>query len=491
MSQVGTNDPLARFLSQARAISASTARLLHGALSRAGLATTGAVREQGPSARMGTLLAQVREQALVLAGVVAALLIRYALGATDVSGTFLAYPMVVAWAAYRGGWTSGAVATVASALAIRFVDHPPSWTMVLFLIESAVITGIVQQVTAQLRERISTLDDANNQLGELQRADQRARTLAVSVRSLEALTSEHAIVLLDRQGAIVDWRHGAQRLYGFAADAVRGRSVSAFFKDGEADATYRGMFAETERGNVARKTVWQRRADGNYFEADIELTKTTAVGGDGFSMVVRDRTVERQRQAAAEAAAHAQRALRDEADIAHRQLGALQAVTDPSLNEWAPPHLISELLERLRFVIHADGIALVRLRGAGAPRVYTTPEGLHPGGLAERTLTGLAGHVISRVVFVQNDPARVAEQSFLRWPDGTSSLIGVPVVHAGEVEGTLEVVDRRGRRSTEWEIALMQVVAARVAGLARDPGDRRPADNVPTAGAEPRAQRLA
>jgi hypothetical protein len=59
------------------------------------------------------------------------------------------------------------------------------------------------------------------------------------------------------------------------------------------------------------------------------------------------------------------------------------------------------------------------------------------------------------------------------------------------VEGTIDGVDRRGRRSTEWEIALMQVVAARVAGLARDPGDRRHADKAPVAGAEPRAQRTA
>jgi GAF domain-containing protein len=49
-------------------------------------------------------------------------------------------------------------------------------------------------------------------------------------------------------------------------------------------------------------------------------------------------------------------------------------------------------------------------------------------------------------------------------------LLSVPVVYAADVEGTIEVVDRRGRRSTEWEIALLQVVAARVAGLAHDQG---------------------
>lgn len=491
MAQAGTNDLLSRVSTQARAVSAECSRVWNQALGRADLTTRGSDQELRRPSTTARPLEQLRTQAIVVAAVAAALILRYVLGAADVSATFLVYPMVVAWAAWRGGWPSGLVAALASAVAIRVVDRPTPVAMILFLIESLVITAIIQNVTAQLRDRISTLDLANVQLGDLQRADQRARSIEASVRSLEALTPEHAIVLLDRQGAIVEWRLGAQRLYGFPAEAVRGRSASALFPHGDADAICRAMFAETEPGTVARRTVWQRRADGTYFEADVDLTRTTAVGGDGFAMVVRDRTFERERQVNAEAAAHANRALRDEADVAQRQLAALQSVTDPSLNEWAPPHLVSELLERLRGVIQADGVALVLMRGVGAPRVYSTPEGLHPGGLSERASPDLSGHSTSRVVFVHNDPARVEEQSFLRWPEGTSSLIAVPLVHAGEVEGTIEVVDRRGRRSTEWEIALMQVVAARVAGLARDPGDRRQADHAPAAGAESRAQRTA
>ena len=50
------------------------------------------------------------------------------------------------------------------------------------------------------------------------------------------------------------------------------------------------------------------------------------------------------------------------------------------------------------------------------------------------------------------------------WPETVSSMIVVPVVYAGRVEGTIEVVGLRGRRSTEWEIAVIQVVAGRFAG---------------------------
>jgi hypothetical protein len=47
-------------------------------------------------------------------------------------------------------------------------------------------------------------------------------------------------------------------------------------------------------------------------------------------------------------------------------------------------------------------------------------------------------------------------------------LITVPVLNGGRLQGAIEVVDLRGRRSTEWEIALIQVVAARTAGMPHD-----------------------
>jgi hypothetical protein len=54
------------------------------------------------------------------------------------------------------------------------------------------------------------------------------------------------------------------------------------------------------------------------------------------------------------------------------------------------------------------------------------------------------------------------------WPDDVSSLIAVPLVRAGATPAVLEVVYRTGRRATEWEIALVQVVAARIAGFLED-----------------------
>jgi GAF domain-containing protein len=112
-------------------------------------------------------------------------------------------------------------------------------------------------------------------------------------------------------------------------------------------------------------------------------------------------------------------------------------------------------------------VALVR-NGAFQRRVSVASEGLQPHLVPEVRHADVRTRAEGRVLLVQNDAARVAETSLIGWPDTVSSLISVPVLRGGRVEGAIEVVDVRGRRSTEWEIALIQVVAARAAGQAHD-----------------------
>ena len=204
------------------------------------------------------------------------------------------------------------------------------------------------------------------------------------------------------------------------------------------------------------------------FDADVVLRLVSQMGGDGFTMLLHDRTSDQEQQAAAMANAEAQRSVRQEADLAQRQLATLRAVTDPALNELAPSDLAVELLDRVRAAVSADGVALVVARTIQSKRLLSSSNGLRPDGLRdERAIDALTGSG-SRIVLIQNDRERVSERSLLRWPAEVGSLIAVPVVHAGDIVGSLEVVDIKARRSTEWEIALIQVAAARIAALARD-----------------------
>jgi GAF domain-containing protein len=98
----------------------------------------------------------------------------------------------------------------------------------------------------------------------------------------------------------------------------------------------------------------------------------------------------------------------------------------------------------------------------------TASEGLQPYGRAERRAGTSPAPQAGRILIVHNDPARVAALSAAAWRDDAASLIAVPVPSRSHVNGTIEVVGVKTRRSTEWEIALAQVVAAQVGGRLRD-----------------------
>ncbi len=164
-----------------------------------------------------------------------------------------------------------------------------------------------------------------------------------------------------------------------------------------------------------------------------------------------------------ETAGRAQAALQQAADDTREQLAALENLIDPSLNPLAGPEMVVELLERLRATVGADGAALVR-PGRMRDSLFAA-RGLQPvSGI--RTNVAQAVHLApGRVALVHNDPAQVGRLSALDWPSDVTSLMIVPVVHDGRVWSTIEIASERSRRATDWDIALVRVVADRLAAV--------------------------
>ena len=219
------------------------------------------------------------------------------------------------------------------------------------------------------------------------------------------------------------------------------------------------------RGATARRSCRQLRADGTTFEAEIEVSPLGPDGLDGFTMIVRDLTHQQARAAADWSTAETHAHLRSEVELAQRQLWTLQELTDPALNLLGADQFVSELLDRLRSAIHAEGVALVQF-GRHRGHLLCASEGLQCLRVHQRSGAAVATDR-ARAVMIHNDPTAAAEVSAAVWPDDVSSLIAVPLVRAGSTTAVLEVVNRTGRRATEWEIALVQVVAARMARLPR------------------------
>lgn len=184
---------------------------------------------------------------------------------------------------------------------------------------------------------------------------------------------------------------------------------------------------------------------------------------------VLDTARRRQWEEYREAAAHAQGALQQAADDTRQQLAALESLTDPSLNPFGGDAVVAELLERLRTSVRADGAALVQPGQAGTG--ILAPRGLHPvpGPAGAESLRLTPG----RVAVVHNDPGLVAQLSTLRWSADVTSLLVVPVVHNGQVWSTIEVVSQRSRQVSDWDVALVRIVADRLAAVVAQ--DREPA----------------
>jgi PAS domain S-box-containing protein len=330
---------------------------------------------------------------------------------------------------------------------------------VLFALEGCVISAVVIRLSATNEEYMQEVEAAEGRIRELKVLERHGRAIDIACERLERVPSDYAIVVLDARGRITDWRASAQRQFGWMAEDVVSTSASRLFALEPGDEGFAQLLARANASGIARWSGRQRRADGAEFEANVEVQTLIEPGCDGFTLLVHDRTREQEWQAFAASTADAQVALRHEAEVAHRQLATLQHVTDPSLYALPTADVVTALLDRLREAVDADGVALVR--GSGPRRrVVAAGEGLQPTGAIEP-----ADQIAdSRTLLIQNDPARVAEMSLAGWPETVSSMIAVPIVYAGRVEGTIEVVGLRGRRSTEWEIAVIQVVAGRFAG---------------------------
>jgi hypothetical protein len=166
------------------------------------------------------------------------------------------------------------------------------------------------------------------------------------------------------------------------------------------------------------------------------------------------------------ASAVTQAAMSRETDVARTQLTTLQSITDPSLNTLQGAELVTTLLDRLRSALAADGVALCSIEGRTG-RIFSASDGVAPLGTVKRTPAEFREYQTRRTSLVHNDPSRVADDSLCGWPPDVTSLISVPVFQRGRLQLVVEVANCHGRRSTEWELALIQVVAERAAGLIR------------------------
>lgn len=138
--------------------------------------------------------------------------------------------------------------------------------------------------------------------GELERSEERFRLLVESV-------VDYAIFLLDPDGMVQTWNSGAERLKGYTAPEIVGRSYAEFYQpeDREAGLPER-ILEQARRDGRAQYSGWRVRKDGTHFWADVVITALYEDGAlSGFAKVTRDVTERHRMQQQRERALAEQR----------------------------------------------------------------------------------------------------------------------------------------------------------------------------------------
>jgi GAF domain-containing protein len=409
--------------------------------------------------------AGLRAHVLALGLVAAAVVARFGLGFTGADVPFAIFYAAVAVSAINGGWPPAVVAMLTALLVARVSSDVSLLQSIAFVFEALVIAAVTIRVGDSLRLQRARTAAADELVRELKASEQQHDLVGAAFNRLQEACTDAAVVLLDETGQIRDWGIGAERLYR-TADGLNQRAT-ALFSPSLTEEEF-GQLLSAARREPVRRRVRLRRGDDTEFEADCEIARLIKGRFSGFTMVVADQSRQLAWDAFAQSAADTESVLREEADVAQRQLAALKDVTDPSLDLGDRGEVLATLLNRLRPVVGADGIALTAVGDARTDVVYAS-DGLRGSDAGRQDAVARRHqHQPGHTLLIHNDAHRVAEMSVVSWPEDVASLIAVPVVRTGATLAVLEVVYLRGRRSTEWEIALIQVVAARIAGMLGD-----------------------
>jgi PAS domain S-box-containing protein len=415
--------------------------------------------------------------------VAGAVLLRWVFRDSTSEPQFWLFHVAIALSAFYGRTSAALVAVLLTTLAARVESAVPLSTAALFALEGLLIAFVVLRMANVIQDARRRLGTLNSSIRELESAERQAGRIDRALNRLEHASEDTVLILLDEAGHVSDWRTGATRLYGFESREMVGKAAATLFDEpGQADCSR--LLSDARRAATGH-TGRHVRADGTVFAAEIAISPLVSGGLDGFAMIVRDLTHQQARAAADWSTAEAQAQLQAEVDLAQRQLLTLQDLTDPTLNSLGGVEFATELLERLRIAIKAEGIALIHF--SRLPRdLFCASNGIqcqprdHGPVVEVKTNT-------NRALMIHNDSSAVAEVSAVVWPDEVSSLIAVPLVRAGSTQAVMEAVHRTGRRATEWEIALVQVVAARIAGFLDDESHPDPGASAWTAPSSPSA----
>lgn len=180
-------------------------------------------------------------------------------------------------------------------------------------------------------------------------AEREARAGEERLRIAVESTRDFAIAVTDEVGIVTHWNAGAQRIFGFEAAEMVGRSLAIVFTDeDQARGVPQEEMRKAEEQGRAEDERWHKRKDGSVFYCSGVMTPFASGEARGFSKIARDMTGSKQSELAREAQLAQEQVVRRRAEAAMESKEEFLAVMSHELKH--PLNLISlnaELLMRL------------------------------------------------------------------------------------------------------------------------------------------------
>ncbi|MEO8600935.1 MAG: PAS domain-containing sensor histidine kinase [bacterium] len=352
----------------------------------------------------------------------------------DVTSAMLLFSILAMGTAMLLPWGVGPQALVVAGAAVSIAVNvwllPGTLGANLPPAVAAVLAFVTSLYAAAVLERFRLAEHA---AGEALRASE-SRKSAIVAGSLDC------IITMDGEGRIVEFNPAAERVFGYSAAAVLGRSLSdTIIPPQLREAHLRGLVRHLATGEAAvlgrRLELPAMRADGSEFPVELTVTRNDRGGPSLFTGFLRDLT-ERNLAREAEVSAALVRASRE-------MIGLLD--TDI-------------ILERLRALtmefLHCEGsytLIWQPQEDAFVVRAAPLESPLHGEPLRARTLPREAAATLI---------ARVRREELLRIADGAADAIGAALPHQRGAGSTLLLALGHGEAMVGMHVATRQAAGA-------------------------------
>lgn len=304
--------------------------------------------------------------------------------------------------------------------------------------------------------------ETNRDLTERRRIDEATTRLAAIVES-----SEDAIIGKDLDGIVTSWNRGAERIFGYAADEISGRSIRLTVPEDRQSDEDEVLLRVREGRSVDHFETVRRRKDGTLFPIALTVSPVYGSAGTitGASSIARDITENKRAEQRAVFLAEAGAVLAGSLEY-KSTLRSVAHLAVKSICDWCAVDILNEdgTLEHLA-VAHVNA-ATIPVWNTVRDR-YEDPSSPHSAAQVIRTGIPMTVPLITDAMVVaagKGDEERVKLVRQL----GLVSYICAPLAARGRTFGALTLAtSESGRRYTDDDFRFAQDLARR-AGLAVD-----------------------